>query len=100
MLQESRLRADLSQSALAEFSGKDRVQIARYEAGCSLPITACLVSSGRRTRPAHPPQQPRPSDRHADAPPPILQWNPLDFRDESAYDTTQQVLPFAIAGSA
>jgi hypothetical protein len=37
LLREARLRAGLSQTALAERSGKDRVQIARYEGGTVAP---------------------------------------------------------------
>jgi transcriptional regulator with XRE-family HTH domain len=37
VLREARLRAGLSQVALAERSGKDRVQISRYEAGTVAP---------------------------------------------------------------
>ena len=42
VLREARLRADLSQSALAEVSGKDRVQIARYESGAVAPSVDTL----------------------------------------------------------
>ncbi len=42
VLREARLRADLSQAALAERSGKDRVQIARYEAGAVAPSVDTL----------------------------------------------------------
>jgi transcriptional regulator with XRE-family HTH domain len=37
VLREARLRAGLSQIALAKRSGKDRVQIGRYEAGAVAP---------------------------------------------------------------
>lgn len=37
LLREARLRAGLSQLALAERSGKDRVQIGRYESGAVAP---------------------------------------------------------------
>jgi transcriptional regulator with XRE-family HTH domain len=37
LLREARLRAGLSQIALAERSGKDRVQIGRYESGAVAP---------------------------------------------------------------
>jgi transcriptional regulator with XRE-family HTH domain len=37
LLREARLRAGLSQVALAELSGKDRVQLGRYEAGTVAP---------------------------------------------------------------
>jgi transcriptional regulator with XRE-family HTH domain len=42
VLREARLRADLSQAALAERSGKDRVQIARYESGAVAPSVDTL----------------------------------------------------------
>lgn len=42
MVREARLRADLSQAALAERSGKDRVQIARYESGAVAPSVDTL----------------------------------------------------------
>jgi transcriptional regulator with XRE-family HTH domain len=43
LLREARLRAGLSQVALAERSGKDRVQINRYEAGGVAPSLDTLV---------------------------------------------------------
>ncbi len=43
LLREARLRAGLSQVALAERSGKDRVQIARYEAGAVAPSLDTLL---------------------------------------------------------
>ncbi len=42
MLREARLRAGLSQVTLAERSGKDRVQIARYESGGVAPSVDTL----------------------------------------------------------
>lgn len=42
VLREARLRADLSQTALAQCSGKDRVQIARYESGAVAPSVDTL----------------------------------------------------------
>jgi transcriptional regulator with XRE-family HTH domain len=42
ILREARLRAGLSQIALAERSGKDRVQIARYESGAVAPSVDTL----------------------------------------------------------
>jgi transcriptional regulator with XRE-family HTH domain len=43
LLREARLRAGLSQVALAERSGKDRVQIGRYEAGTVAPSFDTVV---------------------------------------------------------
>jgi transcriptional regulator with XRE-family HTH domain len=43
LLREARLRAGLSQIALAERSGKDRVQIGRYEAGAVAPSLDTLI---------------------------------------------------------
>jgi transcriptional regulator with XRE-family HTH domain len=43
LLREARLRAGLSQVALAELSGKDRVQIGRYEAGAVAPSLDTLI---------------------------------------------------------
>lgn len=43
LLREARLRAGLSQVALAETSGKDRVQIGRWEAGAVAPSLDTLV---------------------------------------------------------
>lgn len=43
LLREARLRAGLSQVALAERSGKDRVQIGRWEAGQVAPSLDTLV---------------------------------------------------------
>jgi transcriptional regulator with XRE-family HTH domain len=43
LLREARLRAGLSQVALAERSGKDRVQIGRYEAGTVAPSLDTLI---------------------------------------------------------
>ncbi len=43
VLREARLRAGLSQIALAEQSGKDRVQIGRYEAGAVAPSLDTLI---------------------------------------------------------
>jgi transcriptional regulator with XRE-family HTH domain len=43
LLREARLRAGLSQVALAERSGKDRVQIGRYEAGAVAPSLDTLI---------------------------------------------------------
>lgn len=43
LLREARLRAGLSQIALAERSGKDRVQIGRWEAGQVAPSLDTLV---------------------------------------------------------
>lgn len=43
LLRETRLRAGLSQLALAERSGKDRVQIGRYEAGAVAPSLDTLI---------------------------------------------------------
>lgn len=43
ILREARLRADLSQVELAERSGKDRVQISRYEAGTVAPNLDTLI---------------------------------------------------------
>lgn len=43
LLREARLRAGLSQVALAERSGKDRVQIGRYEAGAVAPSLDTLL---------------------------------------------------------
>lgn len=42
ILREARLRAGLSQIALAERSGKDRVQIGRYESGAVAPSVDTL----------------------------------------------------------
>jgi transcriptional regulator with XRE-family HTH domain len=42
LLREARLRAGLSQVALAERSGKDRVQIGRYESGAVAPSVDTL----------------------------------------------------------
>jgi transcriptional regulator with XRE-family HTH domain len=42
ILREARLRAGLSQTALAERSGKDRVQIGRYESGAVAPSVDTL----------------------------------------------------------
>lgn len=42
-MREARLRAGLSQVALAESSGKDRVQIGRYEAGTVAPNLDTLI---------------------------------------------------------
>lgn len=43
LLREARLRAGLSQIALADRSGKDRVQIGRWEAGQVAPSLDTLV---------------------------------------------------------
>ena len=43
LLREARLRAGLSQVGLAERSGKDRVQIGRYEAGTVAPNLDTLI---------------------------------------------------------
>jgi transcriptional regulator with XRE-family HTH domain len=43
ILREARLRAGLSQVELAERSGKDRVQIGRYEAGAVAPSLDTLI---------------------------------------------------------
>jgi transcriptional regulator with XRE-family HTH domain len=43
LLREARLRAGLSQVALAERSGKDRVQIGRWEAGQVAPSLDTLI---------------------------------------------------------
>jgi transcriptional regulator with XRE-family HTH domain len=43
LLREARLRAGLSQVGLAERSGKDRVQIGRYEAGAVAPSLDTLI---------------------------------------------------------
>lgn len=43
LLREARLRAGLSQVALAERTGKDRVQIGRWEAGAVAPSLDTLV---------------------------------------------------------
>lgn len=43
LLREARVRAGLSQAALAERSGKDRVQINRYEAGAVAPSLDTLI---------------------------------------------------------
>jgi transcriptional regulator with XRE-family HTH domain len=43
LLREARLRSGLSQSGLAERSGKDRVQISRYEAGAVAPSLDTLI---------------------------------------------------------
>jgi transcriptional regulator with XRE-family HTH domain len=43
LLREARLRAGLSQVALAELSGKDRVQLGRYEAGTVAPSFDTVV---------------------------------------------------------
>ena len=43
LLREARLRAGLSQMALAERSGKDRVQLNRYEAGAVAPSLDTLI---------------------------------------------------------
>ena len=43
LLREARLRAGLSQNTLAERSGKDRVQIGRWEAGQVAPSLDTLV---------------------------------------------------------
>jgi transcriptional regulator with XRE-family HTH domain len=43
LLREARLRAGLSQVGLAERSGKDRVQINRYEAGGVAPSLDTLI---------------------------------------------------------
>jgi transcriptional regulator with XRE-family HTH domain len=43
LLREARLRAGLSQVGLAERSGKDRVQIGRYEAGTVAPSLDTLI---------------------------------------------------------
>lgn len=43
MLREARVRAGLSQVSLAERSGKDRVQINRYEAGVVAPSLDTLI---------------------------------------------------------
>jgi hypothetical protein len=43
LLREARLRSGLSQTALAERSGKDRVQISRYEAGAVAPSLDALI---------------------------------------------------------
>lgn len=42
LLREARMRAGLSQVALAERSGKDRVQIGRYESGTVAPSVDTL----------------------------------------------------------
>lgn len=43
LLREARLRAGLSQAALAERSGKDRVQVGRWEAGQVAPSLDTLI---------------------------------------------------------
>ncbi|MGI9184910.1 MAG: helix-turn-helix transcriptional regulator [Solirubrobacteraceae bacterium] len=43
LLREARLRAGLSQIALADRTGKDRVQIGRWEAGAVAPSLDTLV---------------------------------------------------------
>src|ERR1022692_1610772 len=43
LLREARLRSGLSQMGLAERSGKDRVQISRYEAGAVAPSLDTLI---------------------------------------------------------
>lgn len=43
LLREARLRSGLSQTALADRSGKDRVQISRYEAGAVAPSLDALI---------------------------------------------------------
>lgn len=43
LLREARLRAGLSQVGLAERSGKDRVQIGRYEAGTVVPSIDAMI---------------------------------------------------------
>ncbi len=43
LLREARLRAGLSQVELGERSGKDRVQIGRYEAGAVAPSLDTLI---------------------------------------------------------
>jgi transcriptional regulator with XRE-family HTH domain len=43
LLREARLRAGLTQGALSQRSGKDRVQINRYEAGAVAPNLDTLV---------------------------------------------------------
>ncbi|MGI8428874.1 MAG: helix-turn-helix transcriptional regulator [Solirubrobacteraceae bacterium] len=43
LLREARLRAGLSQGALGERTGKDRVQIGRWEAGAVAPSLDTLV---------------------------------------------------------
>lgn len=43
LLREARLRAGLTQGALSERSGKDRVQINRYEAGAVAPNLDTLI---------------------------------------------------------
>jgi transcriptional regulator with XRE-family HTH domain len=43
LLREARLRAGLSQVELAEHSGKDRVQIGRYETGTVAPSLDTLI---------------------------------------------------------
>ena len=43
LLREARLRAGLSQEALAELTGKTRPQIARWEAGTVAPSVEALI---------------------------------------------------------
>jgi transcriptional regulator with XRE-family HTH domain len=76
ILREARLRAGLSQIALAERSGKDRVQIGRYESGAVAPsvdtlsdlIRACGFELVLELAP--------PSDASADVLPELQQLSP------------------------
>jgi transcriptional regulator with XRE-family HTH domain len=76
LLREARLRAALSQLELARHSGKDRVQISRYEAGTVAPSLDTLIELIRACG--------------FDIP---LELTPLDASDDGGLDELQLLSP-------
>ena len=76
MLREARVRAGLSQGALAERSSKDRVQINRYEAGAVAPSLDTLIELVRACGFELP-----------------LELVPLEARADEGLDELQQLSP-------